>query len=884
VEVNQRVQYLEENQTKYVVDVIFCDYQLEHGITAIDILDIAKEIPSLPPIVVMTANTAQIHTEARQAIDHGARGYIIKSKEELAIDEQRSSFVRDIFTSTHRVYEEHQQRVAYNIASSIQIDISTDISERIKVLAQKFCATILKYYPYYTIIIRTYTQGSLNLLDSNIDTKSLSKSIDQLSISENPILNDLINGKETIKTNVDMQDAFKNKKINLNAQGAVELLQLHKGIIAKVQDNGLPLGTVSIYCSQKDREFDTMSISYFEHVINAFSMQWKQIHQNIRSHEVLSFINNILHIDNEQEVWDRLLTLIHKHYNSDSQKTKSTIKIHNLKANTLERISCDGEECDEKIKTINIYDPNISAWVFRNKQFCVLGAKAFVSIDVNSKEKELNQAFINKLTKERADKNIKYVESNPDILSELCIPILLDKQPIGILNLESTHTDAYQLNDKTRRKSIEKLLDVAARRIDNIRHNNFSQEMIETIAINDYRERFEKSQRLLEKFIGYNHFSVIKRNKDGKLAMEYVYPEHTDKTIYNEDLNKQSAVKNFLEENKEGDYTITSYKNDSFKPIQDSTGVSSQSQCIFKMKSNHQVIGAVNFEFIRKNPLTAPKINSIKGFINWLAKDIMDNEAYMNVAQELKKLNHNLMDISHTYKDYIEIENKIDTLQKESIPDKEILTYVKHFTTGLTYIFKIGSLATPEREAQQDKFEINTLIDVNSNYIKKLKKFLDVVPRLLKNADDTNFNLVIKKSNSTLKISRGRYIDIEAIFFEYIFNAVKQNKSYGANKNNSKKQITITFFLTDDAIYIGNDGYAIPKNKRDKVFVKNKSWMANDPDNKRKKAGLGIGLSKCKVYLNAIGWDTKLIETPNDIEALRECTVVFKFNSKDSHD
>ncbi len=235
------------------------------------------------------------------------------------------------------------------------------------------------------------------------------------------------------------------------------------------------------------------------------------------------------------------------------------------------------------------------------------------------------------------------------------------------------------------------------------------------------------------------------------------------------------------------------------------------------------------------------------------------------LQQELEKLYESLKDISHTYKDYISITEAVERLKNAGHNDSDILDLVKKYTSGLKYIFKIASLKEIENLYNEDYYFINIF---DTNFENEINNFLHSAPFLMdKVTENTKFSInIIKNKNFISNIADED--DIRAIFFELIFNAIKQNK----NKN---KEVFIKIIIEDDIIYIANTGIPINDETHDSLFERRYTVDSSSPD---RGAGLGLGLYYARKHLESIKLHIDTIRNPkNDAPIdLKEYNVIFR--------
>jgi len=288
---------------------------------------------------------------------------------------------------------------------------------------------------------------------------------------------------------------------------------------------------------------------------------------------------------------------------------------------------CEGVSCDTPSE-VSIYDKSVSSWVYRNNHFVCINSKSFVEID--AKPKKLSSSFITKLCKNYPDKNIEYTETHPSMRSEICLPITVDKQVLGVLNLETSKENIYcQKNIKKIREDIARFIKIPARRIINIRQNKFMRSMINAISKESYEERFAEAKDFLKEFIGYSVFIVAIKNKTNLELEEYDFNENITDAKANEDvinhcINAQSAIKDFVENNEDEFLYIENMEE--YKGIV-SKGDNGKAQFLAKLSSYNGTNGVISFQFEVKNPLNEDKMALLKGFVKWFNRDINENIA-----------------------------------------------------------------------------------------------------------------------------------------------------------------------------------------------------------------------------------------------------------------
>lgn len=664
--------YLEKNKESYIADVIFCDYDLGKGSTVLDVLHYMKDFSSLPPVVVMTANPETSQADAVKSIENGARGYIIKSSDRIGAEHANDYFLQELVVSTIRVDQEHKQRSIHNVITEISKESETD---DVETLATNFVRVFTQYYPYFTILVREYKNSELELLSSNLPSPILQESIQVLKSSEASFLFDFINGDKGIVVKNNIQDMIHD--LPSETKMLLKPLNLQKGILIRVGSRDNPLGTISIYCGDKNRDFGEEQKNHFLLASQSITRDWKLLNERSKSQDIMRFINNMVKENDEKEIWKKLCTLVHKYFNQNSEQTKTTIKVSTIGSDILKREYCDGAACDTE-KEVRISANTVSSWVYRHNHYCYITSDDF--IDINEEPKRLKDGFKNSLCQNGRDREIEFNETLKGMLSEICLPISLamktDDEVFAILNLESNFPYAYGSDEKAIiiREEIENLITVCAKRVNNIRQKKFTESMIKAISYKSYINRFKASKSFLAEFIGYSVFTVVIK-KDNKLKLEYyeLNPKKDDKTyksIKNKlerSINAKSMIKDFFEAVKEYKYIPNGDIEDNFGTIED---IESNAQFLARLKAGNKTIGVVSFEFDIVNPLSERKIELLKGFIAWFNRDINENINYENLRNEVDyyrdKTNHNwyFKNLSHMINTEItKVKSSLDVME-----------------------------------------------------------------------------------------------------------------------------------------------------------------------------------------------------------------------------
>jgi signal transduction histidine kinase len=233
--------------------------------------------------------------------------------------------------------------------------------------------------------------------------------------------------------------------------------------------------------------------------------------------------------------------------------------------------------------------------------------------------------------------------------------------------------------------------------------------------------------------------------------------------------------------------------------------------------------------------------------------------------KELNKLNEALEDISHTYKDYIGIKSNIKKLENNpKFNCEQIVDIVKKYTMGLQYIFRMGSLINCEIGRRCESICLQNLLNNGKGFRNHIEDFLESSPQLIDKCEAQYILEVEIKDNFCVNADSRK--DVEAVLFEFVFNAVKQNI-----KPKSEDAVIIKFLVYNREVYIANTGREVPESIREKIFEKTISRKAYDEENR---AGSGIGLYNIKYFLNNHGIEIELLKkTPQELEGY---SVVFK--------
>ena len=627
--------YIKEQHQSYIADIIVCDYDLGSDIRAIEILELAQKYPSLPPIVIMTANGENLQKEGIESVRLGAKGYIIKSNEALSVSKARDYFMQDLLVTAMRLHTEQRQLTTHKIITEVNHKRDNNVGD-IGQLAKHYIEVFAKYYPYYTVVIREYQAGVMKLIASNIEDESIREALSELRVGDVKLLNDLLSSDSGVISDVAMKTFVDDDSVASSIRDAAKSLNIESGLMIRVGDKNTPLGNISIYCHNRSHSFDDELKGLFRLSANSIRRDWQLMNRNRRYKDLIDFVKKILEAENEDEIWEELGALIHRHYNQESENTKTTIKILDPLTNLLVYKATVGIDC-KNTEPIPIYNSNISCWVFRNNHFCVLNRDAFE--DPRAEEKSLKRSFVEALTKNRGDENIDFFTNNSKMLSELCLPIVSEGRAIGVLNLESNQPYAYGMRKTPEniqlRKEIEYLVTVAEKRVSNLRHENFMRSMIQAISKESHEERLKQATKFLEEFVGFGNFGIVLLDKN-RLKMEYFTYNSSNEPVGKEDmrsieekLNKDGSIKNFIEAEEVEEKTryIPDIARESHFIIIE--GSNTKSAFISKLSFAGEVLGAVNIGFDRENPLSENQLKILEGFVAWLGRDIrehIDNE------------------------------------------------------------------------------------------------------------------------------------------------------------------------------------------------------------------------------------------------------------------
>jgi len=245
-----------------------------------------------------------------------------------------------------------------------------------------------------------------------------------------------------------------------------------------------------------------------------------------------------------------------------------------------------------------------------------------------------------------------------------------------------------------------------------------------------------------------------------------------------------------------------------------------------------------------------------------ISDDLIDKENALKITKnELQNLYLSLQDISHTYKDYISIQESLTELEN-GLNQHKIIQLTKGYTLGLSYIFKIASLKTDGIRTKARSKNI-TYMFKQGTLKTKLESFLHAAPYFIQKSStpSSQFNLIVQ-CNKDFKIKANDKNKIEAVFFELIFNAIKQNIW-------RKQTCNIYIELNQNNIFIKNDGIEIPSGKLEKIFQESVSFLSSSPTTR---SGLGLGLPYIRKYLKSISLNIKALEPD------KPYTVVFKIS------
>jgi len=718
------ISYLEDNRDKFIADVIFCDYDLGKGVKAIRVLKIAKDIISIPPIVVMTANKNSLQQEAVDSINDGARGYIIKTFDGASAGNGNDYFIQEMTISAMRVDQEHKRNTIQTIITEISKETDTN---SIKSLADSFIESFQRNYPYFTVFIRMVNNSKLKLMASTISNTEFINAIECLDRSEVEILFNLMESDDGVIINND----FDKIDINIGEEHKIFLnkLNLKKGIFIRVGSKAQPLGTISIYCSDTNRNFTKKQTEDFQLATQTIVRDWKLLDEKRKHKGIIEFIDTIVEEEDEDKIWSKLCSLVHEHFNQDSNQNKTTIKIAKVGSSLLNREYCKGASCDGDNIT-DIYDETVSSWVYRNNHYCFIQKDDLI---INSEPKILKQSFKDNLYTKFGDGNIEFKMTNENMISELCLPISanssVNAEVYAVINLESNLNYIY---DKEVRESIERLIKVSAKRINNIRQNRFMKQLIQAISRKTYKKRFQESVEFLQDFIGYRFFSVVIKEKNRLILEEFNFPEKNSykEKLFAKNLEKllndnKSATKKFLEEKEDFYYIEDGTGLEDFGKAIDKNKIQSKSQFLARLKSGNDTIGVISFDFSRINPLNTHKQELLKGFIRWFNREINENRIYEKINKRVayfeKKgsMDWFFRNLSHMIGGENSKAKSDLTMMKYLYEDEDKEEFLLNLERVQRYLSSIANF--PKRFISSAEYDFNTIAGASKSVISDLE-------------------------------------------------------------------------------------------------------------------------------------------------------------------
>ncbi|MCG3691098.1 ATP-binding protein [Aliarcobacter butzleri] len=240
------------------------------------------------------------------------------------------------------------------------------------------------------------------------------------------------------------------------------------------------------------------------------------------------------------------------------------------------------------------------------------------------------------------------------------------------------------------------------------------------------------------------------------------------------------------------------------------------------------------------------------------------------LIEQAKKTTKIIENINHTYRKF----NKYSVFLPDVLEAKDSIEDLIKYSKGIELNSVIGSInehlimeykKLDKLGENSNYYTLNDDFSINSdNLLKLIQDFFIVCPKYLhsslKISKNATFSITVNNVNEfDFEYFTGSGVNeeiIQSVFFEFIFNAIKNNKD--------GSEILIT--IKSDEVYIENSGECIPLDKRNTIFDKGTTGNKNN--------GLGMGLSAIKEFLELF---SLTVECVNPISLTHQtCFKIYK--------
>lgn len=615
-----------ENASETLPDVIFIDY-LMPDINGLEFARLYKELGSQSssflrrrPVVLMTKFESNLAEQLDSALEKGFSGYLFA--------DHRPSLGLDMAATARRVYQENERERWAEALMQISAKLPSERG------ASAMCGLIVRvlqeYCPKMKVFVREMnrerTALKLRAASANIPEQKI-EALDEVSPDTFPMLADAARGRICRYNSLDAIE------VNQNMAAGVRVckdLGLHRGISFPMsKEVGEVFGTISMYRCEIDPPFTEFEEHYGQLMVEQIAEALLTSRDREMGLAYVKFFHELAHWSEESELYRDLVLHLHEKVNrvvDRGARTKTTFKVLAPGTDTL---ICHPELGHHLGET---RDPGFSPSVHAPISISALVARENRPVMIDDFEEEP-----------------LYRTSNPDMRSELCVPVAGGNSPydpvLGVLNMESSERQFYTAEDLEYTLALCRLVGYS---VEAARSRKFLHNIVQTLGEKADRDSLIKSSiSIISNLTGYRLLLFVVLNG-----------EHWDVT--NADVGRsgvdcESVRLNLAQIMNSRDHrtivaaAVTAGKEELYVPdvsqmhedqyyVPDGIfddGERLGSQAVYLCKAGSLVVGALSLDFTVANALSVEQRELLRNLARWLGSLILQDQVYAELRKRV---------------------------------------------------------------------------------------------------------------------------------------------------------------------------------------------------------------------------------------------------------
>ena len=819
-------------------DILLLDFAIPNK-SGNEILEELKE-EILPPVIIMSADDNAIHNEILSLLESAkAKRYIYKNS---------PFFPDELKIFSRSLVEEYRNQEVIKLLEVLakKRDKFHSFDKFAKELAKELMARL----PDTFVIIRKY--------DEKREVLKKTHDVEGLKIPEEISKN----YDKRLFLSLEKEDGY-----NIDNEFKLAKFPELKGklgdkirfLTIRIGDKEKPIGVINISKKITHFPFNKYFSKTMKFDVDLLSSNITLIEQNEIFNGLLKFLSGIMSKDNESEILNEYVNIVHKLFNEDDSENKTTIKLINPESNELS-LYCQGK-CDLKRTEFSpkITDRYISSTVFMTN----ISILIYDTTNLDEAWERFKKVH-KKIYGFEMDDNKKFAYYNTaekEMKSELCIPIShFDEEKkggivFGVLNLESYKKNSYSIKQL---KLLYIASQIVASRLEFLRNQKLLEGLLDNMVKLKTDKKIEHIVNLLKSYLGFYSLMIFKKGKmtrEGNLNLEYIKIEDNeinsvevkreyDDILKNEEKFKKTAL-HFAEDIFKNGYDI--FYIPEIPEVEDISyymlGKFENKKLKTKTLDNENgVLTFYHQKFYRVNSYYAQAIKYKNNFLGMLVIEFKISNPMINYNISMIEKVTKLLGII-----YLQKEGKIS----DEIVNLYIQEHLRRFHSNFRHSAISRYKKIEDELNQKENKKIKDIFDeiINITYyhdkVIESKNYKEIVDIIIKELSIKEKKIDIKENVENFNVFENQREFLYMIFFHLLDNARE------VLKEKKDPKIAIKSYIKNNLLYIEvYDNGKLPNNP-DKIFDKGYS---------EKHYKGGFGLSHIKEIVSKRGGEIRFIK------------------------